>query len=261
MPLYSDITLLVTHYNRSKSLDKLLKKVRELDLNFAEIIVSDDGSKTEHLQYLDYLATEYGVTVVKTPVNKGLGNNINKGHDHVKTDLVLYIQEDFVPNSLFVDKLKVAHAFMLNDSELDFVRFYAYYKFPNLKPVSDGFSEMTFSHLKFWQGYRKFYLYSDHPHLHRKSFLERFGRYDEGIKPDRTEYNMMMKVLAQNPKAYFYEDHYTLLTQENSHEEPSTIKRNFLRNNNSIFAILARSIYRYLRFYLELIVFKLKPKK
>lgn len=258
MALFNDISLLVTHYNRSKSLEKLLKRLLELNLQFYQIVVSDDGSTSEHLNYIETLQTTYSFKLLKAPHNKGLGNNINKGQNIIETPYTLYIQEDFVPQALFVEKLQKAHQFMQQDVKLDFVRFYAYFKFPYLKPVGDGFSEMLFSHWKFWQGYRKFYVYSDHPHLRRQIFFNRFGEYDEGIKPDRTEYNMMMKVLAGKPKGYFYNDINVLLAQENDDGEPSTIKRNIFRNNNHLFAVAARAVYRYLRFNLELFIFKIK---
>ena len=36
---------------------------------------------------------------------------------------------------------------------------------------------------KIWYpGYKKFYAYSDHPHLRRSNFLEKFGRYSENTK-------------------------------------------------------------------------------
>lgn len=260
MTVFDDISVLVTHYNRSKSLEKLLTRLAQHDFRFQEIVVSDDGSKPHHLQYVKNLQASFSFTLVTSPKNKGLGNNINKGQYAVKTPYTLYIQEDFVPQLGFANKLKKAHQFMQDDAELDFVRFYAYYKFPNLTPVSDGFSEMHFSHFKFWEGYRKFYLYSDHPHLRRQTFFDRFGEYQEGIKPDRTEYNMMMQVLAGKPKAYFHDDINVLLLQENSIEEPSTIERNFLRNSNNYFSITARETYRYIRFNLELFIFKLKRK-
>ncbi len=260
MASFSDISLLVTHYNRSRSLEKLLQRLHELDLRFQEIVISDDGSKPEHLDYIKTLQTKYKFKLINTPKNQGLGNNINKGQNAINTPYILYLQEDFVPQTKFAEKLEKAHQFLQEDADLDFVRFYAYYKFPNLTPVSDGFSEMHFSHSKFWQGYRKFYVYSDHPHLRRQTFFDRFGKYQEGIKPDRTEYNMMMQVLAGNPKAYFYDDINVLLSQENSAEEPSSIKRNFFRNSNSYFSVLAREIYRYVRFNLELFIFKVKRK-
>nr|WP_294894118.1 glycosyltransferase family 2 protein [uncultured Pedobacter sp.] len=260
MAVFEDISVLITHYNRSKSLERLLKGLQQHHLHFYQIVVSDDGSKPEHLEFVETLQKSYPFKLVKAPTNKGLGNNINKGQKVIETPYTLYIQEDFVPQAGFLPKLEKAHQFLQHDSTLDFVRFYAYFKFPNLTPVSDGFSEMHFSHAKFWEGYRKFYVYSDHPHLRRQNFFDRFGEYPEGIKPDRTEYNMMMQVLAGKPKAYFYDDINVLLSQENMAEEPSTVKRNFLRNSNRYFTVFARMVYRYVRFNLELFIFKIKRK-
>lgn len=260
MHLFNNITLLITHYNRSQSLEKLLKSFISLDVHFGEIIVSDDGSKENHLQELYKLKENYSFNLITTPVNKGLGNNINKGQDAVKTKYTLYIQEDFVSKQKLIEKLKIAHQFLEEDDELDFVRFYAYTRYPNLKPYKEGFSLMEFKHYKIWETPRKFHFYSDHPHLRRSTFFNKFGRYSEGIKSDRTEYNMMMQVLSVGTKAYFYEDFKALLDQENSSSEPSTVKRNHWRENQSFTIKLIRHTYRYLRFNLELIIFKLKNK-
>lgn len=260
MYIFNNITLLITNYNRSSSLERLLQKFQDMSVKFADIVVSDDGSKPEHLEKVKALKSKFEFNLITTPENKGLGNNINKGQDAVKTPLTLYIQEDFVPRDLFVEKLKIANDWMEADKDLDFIRFYAYFKYPHLKPISNGFSEMIFHHSFIWQGYRKFYLYSDHPHLRRTDFLKKFGRYPEGIKPDRTEYKMMMQVLAVGAKVYFYNDFKALLEQENTSSEPSTIKRNFWRNNGSIFISLSRHLYRYIRFNLELPFYKLKSK-
>src|SRR5690606_39124240 len=126
-------------------------------------------------------------------VNKGLGNNINKGQDAVHTPFTLYVQEDFVPMDIFPDKFSVALQMMRERPELDLARFYAYFKYPYLRPLRDGFSAMRFN---WWlPGYLKFYMYSDHPHLRRDNFFGRFGRYTEGVKGDVTEYRMMMSFL------------------------------------------------------------------
>jgi hypothetical protein len=37
--LFNDVTLLVTHYNRSSSLARLLRTFKEMDMMFAEIVV------------------------------------------------------------------------------------------------------------------------------------------------------------------------------------------------------------------------------
>jgi len=76
---FDAVSLLITHYNRSASLERLLKTFAEQNIFFGEIIVSDDGSKPEYQTHLEELKKQYQFTLVTTPVNKGLGNNLNKG--------------------------------------------------------------------------------------------------------------------------------------------------------------------------------------
>src|SRR6201999_480799 len=106
---------------------------------FGESVVSDDGSKPEHLEYLKSLEGRLSFRLVTTPKNKGLGNNINKGQDAVTTPFTLYVQEDFDPTTLFPQKLNEALAIMHERNDLDIARFYAYSKYPYLKPVNSGF--------------------------------------------------------------------------------------------------------------------------
>lgn len=251
MPLYQGISLLITHYNRSQSLERLLAKLAELDIRFAAIVVSDDGSKPEHLEYVQQLAVRYTFQLVTTPVNKGLGNNINKGQDAITTPYTVYIQEDFIPQPAFAEKLQQGYDFMEADKSLDIVRFYAYFP-PLLRPYKAGFSEIYFTLNPFSKGgYVKFYAYSDHPHLRRSNFFEKFGRYREGIKPDRTEYRMMIAYLQKKGKGLFYNDHKALLEQYNPTEEPSTIRRGYWRNSENPVVHFAREIYRHLRFHID----------
>jgi glycosyltransferase involved in cell wall biosynthesis len=252
MSYFKGVTLLVTHYNRSRSLERLLQTFANLGVQFEDIVVSDDGSRPEHVQYAQELTSRYNFRLVTTPVNKGLGNNINKGQDAVKTPYTLYVQEDFVPQPLFVEKFPEALQFMEEDKELDMVRFYAYFKYPFLKPVKSGFSRMIFSAAPWYPGYRKFYFYSDHPHLRRTSFFEKFGRYPEGLKVEKTEYKMMMSVLKKKGKALFYENFQELFSQENSAVEPSTVKRNFWRESGNPLIVLAKHAYRHIKFNIDL---------
>ena len=86
---FKDITLLVTHYNRSRSLERLLAAFKERNILFGDIVVSDDCSKPLHQTYLQKLQTQYPFRLVTGPVNKGLGHNLNKGQEAVKTPLTL----------------------------------------------------------------------------------------------------------------------------------------------------------------------------
>lgn len=243
---FSDVSLLITHYNRSRSLERLLQNFEDLKCSFGDIIVSDDCSKPEHLEYLKLLQDRYKFKLITTPQNKGLGHNINKGQDAVRTPYTLYVQEDFTVADDFVKHFSNAMEIMRERSDMDMIRFYAYFKYPYLKKYKYGFSEMLFEFQNL--GYKKFYYYSDHPHLRRSNFLEKFGRYAEGLKGDVTEYRMMMSFLKKKGKAMFYDDHRSLFLHENSTAEPSTMKRDFWRESNNIFIHLVREIYRHLKF-------------
>ncbi|TDB59801.1 glycosyltransferase family 2 protein [Arundinibacter roseus] len=251
---FPTVTLLITHYNRSASLERLLKAFSDLRCQFGSIVVSDDGSQPEHQRKLSELQRTYFFKLVSTPKNRGLGNNLNKGQDAVNTPLTLYVQEDFVPTELFPSKLKSSIKFMQQDPSLDMVRYYAYFKYPYLRPLAEGFSYMRFSLLS-W-GYQKFYVYSDHPHLRRSSFFAKFGRYIEGRKGDVTEYQMMMSFLTKKGKALFYEDFQDLFIQKNSEDEPSTMKRNMLRESDQVFIVWARHLYRHLKFNADYVFFR-----
>jgi len=248
-PEFNTTTLLVTHYNRSASLERLLKAFADQDIIFVDIVVSDDGSKPEHLERLKSMQNTYPFRLITTPVNKGLGNNINKGQDAVNTPYTLYVQEDFDPFPGYKKHLQDALSIADERGDIDMIRFYAYFKYPYLKPYRDGFSEMIF---KLWYpGYRKFHCYSDHPHLRRSTFFDKFGRYAEGIKGDRTEFLMAVSFLKNKGKAMFYEDFKGLFDQINSNDEPSTMKRSDLRQSPNVVIAFVRSIYRNIKYYYE----------
>lgn len=246
---FNDVSLLITHYNRSRSLENLLKSFASQNCSFNEIIVSDDGSNTDHLYYIEGLQRQFAFRLISTVRNKGLGNNINKGQDAVQSPYTLYVQEDFQPADDFKIHFRQAVEIMNERTDLDMIRFYAYFKYPYLKKYKDGFSEIRF---KLWKpGYKKFYSYSDHPHLRRSSFLRKFGRYAEGVKGDVAEYKMMMSFLQKKGKALFYEDYRNLFHQVNSQDEPSTMKRNFWRESKNPVIEITRQLYRHARFNID----------
>ncbi|MDB5111753.1 MAG: hypothetical protein JWR67_2867 [Mucilaginibacter sp.] len=251
---FSTITLLVTHYNRSQSLERLLKSFAEQQIVFGDIVVSDDGSKPEHIENIKTFQKNYNFRLITTPKNAGLGNNINKGQDAVQTPYTLYVQEDFDPVAGYKSHLKDALAIMEERKDIDLVRFYAYFKYPYLKPFRNGFSEMIF---KIWYpGYRKFHCYSDHPHLCRSTFFQKFGRYREGIKGDKTEFSMAISFLKNKGKGMFYEDFKGLFNQRNSEDEPSTMTRSDLRQSSNPVISLVRAIYRNVKHTADLLFYK-----
>lgn len=220
--IFKEVTLLITHYNRSRSLARLFKTFKDQHITFGDIVVSDDGSKPEHIDYIKSLHNDFNFKLITTPKNSGLGNNINKGQDEIITPYTLYVQEDFDPKPGFAEHLKDALGFMDEDQGLDIVRFYAYFKYPYLKPYGKGFSEMIFHLNPLYTNHIKFYVYSDHPHLKRSNFFQKFGRYAEGLNVDITEYKMAVSFIQNKGRGLFYERFTELFDQKNSSDEPST---------------------------------------
>lgn len=248
--VFNNVTLLITHYNRSSSLKRLLHAFDQLHMRFSEIVVSDDASSKEHLERVKNLQQEYHFQLITTPVNKGLSNNINKGQDAIKTPYTLYIQEDFVPTEAFPVKFQQSLEIMEERKDIDLVRYWAFGIYPYLSKIRNGFSEMKFS---FWKpGYIKFYVYSDACHLRRSSFFNSFGRFiEEGIKSDRAEYLMTMSFNRNKGIAIYYDNFRELFDHSNSDDEPSTVERNSLRTTvNPVIAIF-RFLYRYIKFNLD----------
>lgn len=254
---FPEVSLLITHYNRSQSLARLLQAFTDQQFIFGEIVVSDDGSKPEHQFKLKQLQTNFDFKLIKTAQNKGLGNNLNKGQDAVSKPFTLYVQEDFVPIPGFAAHFQDALQLMENEPEFDIVRFYAYFVYPYLKPYQKGFSEMIFSNRTI--NHLKFYYYSDHPHLRRSSFLQKFGRYPEGIKSDLTEYQMAISFIKNKGKGLFYNQFDTLFDQCNTSAEPSTVVRSNWRQNKNFIVLMARAIYlkyKLLKGHLDLLLAK-----
>lgn len=247
---FKDVSLLITHYNRSGSLERLLKACRDLNYSFQEIVVSDDGSKPEHLKIIKNLQNLYHFRLVSTEVNKGLGNNINKGQAAVTSPYTLYVQEDFVPLPAFGEHFRDAIDIFEKRKDLDIIRFYSYIQYPYVKPCEKGFFEMIY---KPWSlNYLKIYYYSDHPHLRRSNFIEKFGPYTEQVSVDRSEYRMCISFLQQRGKGLFFNDYQGLFEQKNPEEEPSTTTRKNLTLSKNPVIKLIRDSYRQFRYNYDL---------
>lgn len=259
---YNDVALLITHYNRSGSLKRLLNKFRDLNFIFGEIIVSDDGSRPEHFQKLQELEKEFEFKLIATSENKGLGNNINKGQDAVTKPYTLYVQEDFVPKDAFIDRFEKSLEIMQNHIEIDIVRYYGYVIYPYSKPFEHGFRLMNFNFL--YPGYFKFYVYSDHPHLRRSNFFDKFGRYMEGVNGDVTEYNMCLSFLKNDGQGIFYPGISDLFDQLNNADEPSTasFRQDWKLSPNILIKTLRLGYLQYktLKFHIDLLKYPEKQQ-
>lgn len=219
---FKDVTLLITHYNRSKYLERLLASLAKLNCSFEDTVVSDDASKPEVMGEVLRLQKQYNFRLITTPKNKGYGNCINKGMDAVNTTYTLYLQEDFVPFNIFPIHFKDALQIMNEDNSIDYIRFWAIEDMHiNLKPYGKGFSEMVY---KFWNfNHKKFYQFSDTPNIKRNNFFQKFGRYKEGVYGDVTDYMMAISFLHYNGKGLFFDKYDSLFTHDDK-QEGSTIR-------------------------------------
>ncbi len=248
--IFSDVTLLITHYNRSNSLERLLKAFKQQNVSFNDIVVSDDYSDASHLDHIDILKKEYTFRLITASQNGGLGNNLNKGQAEVKTPYTLYVQEDFIPMPVFAEHFKDAMDIMYNEPDMDIIRFYAYGPYPYLEPYKKGFSKMLYK--PWFLDKNKIYNYSDHPHLRRSNFFERFGKYTEGIKSDKTEYEMCLAFIQNKGRGLFYDAYDSLFKQENSSEEPSTVTRSNWRQSDNLLISFIRMAYRQIKYNYDL---------
>ncbi len=240
---YENVELLATHFNRSSSLERLLNSFKQLSTSFGNIVVSDDGSRLGHLEELKKLQDKYEFDLVMARNNKGLGNNINKGQDEVVKPYTLYVQEDFVPESGFNENFPRALEIMETDESVDLIRFYAYFKYPYLKKYGPKYSEMVFSNSLLKYDHLKFYVYSDHPHLRRSTFFEKFDRYKEGLSGDVTEFDMCLSFIKKGGKGLFIKDFKAMFEQVNTSSEPSTMNRGNWKTSENTFIRALRAVY------------------
>ncbi|SEK61773.1 glycosyltransferase family 2 protein [Parapedobacter koreensis] len=257
---FDEVTLLITHYNRSQSLERLLSAFVALNCSFQEIVVSDDGSSSDHLSYINKLRATYNFSLITTASNKGLGNNINKGQDAVKTAYTLYIQEDFIPKPAFIASFKDALQIMHDEEQWDLVTFYSYIPYPYLVPYKMGFSEKKFRPQPWYTNLLKFYVYGDHPHLRRSSFLEKFGRYQEGGNGDNAEMSMALSFIKHNGRALLYDQLNALLEQKNTTVEPSTadFRKDWKQSQTPAILLLRRAYlcFKFIKLNIQLITLR-----
>jgi glycosyltransferase involved in cell wall biosynthesis len=258
---FEEVALLITVYNRSASLKRLLETFDQLGVSFGEVVVSDDGSKAIHLDEMRALQQRFKFKLVTVEKNQGLGHNINKGQDAVSKMLTAYIQEDFVPSEHFGQCFSEALEIMKAEQDIDVIRFYGYFRYPYTKPYNSLFSELVFKPQLWYSNHLKFYLYSDHPHLRRSNFLSKFGRYPEGISGDLTELNMSLSFIKAHGRALVMNDLTFMIDQKNSPNEPTTMEREDWKTKKSLPIRLLRAMYlkyRFLKNSLQL--WKLKAK-
>lgn len=252
MDFYRDVTLLITHYNRTTSLERLLLCIQRLDIGFGAVIVSDDASDAVHLQHLCELQAAYSFRLITADRNGGLPANINRGQRAVTTPYILYVQEDFEITPFFKEAMPEALSLMERDKGLDLVRFFAHFRYPYLKPYHGDFEEVSIPPLA--PDYNKIYSYSDTPHLKRATFEKKFGAYREDLKADRMEYRMCISFIVNGGRCVITKHYASLFLHENLATEPSTAIRPARQRSKDFLIQIVRFWYRQLKYNRDLLV-------
>lgn len=194
-----DVSVLLVTYNRADLLEQTFHHLRER-LNTSgltlEYVITDDASASEHLEKVLALPAGKHVT---TPVNRGLGNNCNKGIAACAGKLIFQLQDDweFLGPA---DVLKTAMRILDADPEIGVVQLIdAVPELPHeLRTLADGTTYRAFANDGLSQrrpsGARP---YSDQPHVKHRQFIHDIGPYQEGVPMADMELDYQRAVACQ----------------------------------------------------------------
>jgi len=210
------ISFLITHYNRPDALKLCLESIVKIKDKDDEIVVSDDASS---LDIIEEISTIPEVRLVKSSINEGLANNINKGIKACKGKYIIYCQEDFVLDLRLKNYLSRFTANLEND-DIDLIRFSSYFKFNQTQYFDEQLNIIPRFHwANFFQNY---YRYRDHPFMVEKGFYEKNGYYLENTsgRYGETEYGIRLSnsnvviAITSTPMAFSIEGSQSTLSNE-----------------------------------------------
>jgi glycosyltransferase involved in cell wall biosynthesis len=111
-PTQSEISIVIPYFNAMQFIKETILSLSNSILKPKEIIVVDDGSDAKNAAYLNSLLAEYDFKIITKP-NGGLSSARNYGLDHVKTELVLFLDSDDI-----IDKNYLTSARELLDTNI-----------------------------------------------------------------------------------------------------------------------------------------------
>ena len=194
-----DLSVIFFSYNRTgylaQTIHDFLRRCT-LPRSRMELIISDDGSKKQHIPRLKEISSKFEIDQLLLSAHGGMGSSFNIGLKAATGEYILHLQDDwslthtsnFVSKSIQILKtdknIAMVRLAMLGNEMTPFN--------PNGQtPVSyDGISAVDLS--------QDFYVYSDNPHIKPKRFHEEFGYYKEADHPEHVEKDMCTRFNAQN---------------------------------------------------------------
>lgn len=191
--MYPPITIVIMTYERHNLLRQTLDKLHEhlFYSGKTQLLIADDASPTP------YGSAFEGLRIITTPTNGGWGYNANFVMRHIKTNIVLHMEDDYwleqfidiTPYVCLLDQYPDVGLVRLDGIAGHHVNAGA--KEYKLKPM--GYQQSSGSLPDTMYGWSldvaspETWLYSNRPHLKHQRFMTAVGEYPEGLKLGHTE--------------------------------------------------------------------------
>ncbi len=249
------ISFIITHYNRPDSLKKCISSIHNSKINCEyEVVVSDDCSEDVNVLKIKKFDID---KLILSEVNTGLASNNNRGLKACEGDFIVYIQEDFILNKEFSNRIYDIIS-VLEQDNVDMIRFRSNVKFKKYKLLNNYFKVLprfAFKNFLIDQ-----YRYSDHPFIVRNDFFKKFGYFKCGASTNYGENEYMIRMMKLNPKIALCSKDcvYSLDIEGSVREENHKIRRKRLRNNRKFKPV--KRIVNAFRFKLEFMLYNTKNR-
>jgi glycosyltransferase involved in cell wall biosynthesis len=164
-----------------------------------QLIISDDGSKTLHIDQLTAITKKFGVDNLLLLKHMGMGNSFNAGIKDAQGEYILHLQDDW---SLTHDDGFIEKAIGIISANQDI----AMVRLAMLGNSDTPFNPAGQKKVKYSVGDIKvpavdlsndLYVYSDNPHIKSARFHREFGWYRENVHPEITEKDMCHRFNSQ----------------------------------------------------------------
>lgn len=188
------VSALFITYNRLDLLESAVNAFWEqTDYPNLQVVIADDGSPAAVRAGIQKLRADRKVTPEK---NKGLGANINQGMAACDGEYILMVQDDWVCRGP-ANYLREAVQLMESHAEIGLVNFAGIMQVYDESEPLDGVSEPAYLYLAARTDGRHDYLYSDQPHMRRRSVNELIGPYLEDKAMENCERDYEQRWAAQ----------------------------------------------------------------